>query len=223
MKGTLRVQYFIHKKGTIMTKKEQREAIEIWKMIKHYQADEDLGGCDINADDTYESIKKDYFEDILGYSDTVEIELDLSEEMMSYLYKLSDEQGKIVDEVVLDLLEEFIEQEEIKQEKIDKIFNDKEYRILKIGEKLQEGDEFFCHTTKQFERCTRYFGETIEYNYTIFRRKIAPVQYRLLNLGERILPTDEFYHVQQTKWINPKLDQYKHYVTESHAPYRRKI
>lgn len=60
-------------------------------------------------DTPYEAIKDAYFKHVLDIWDAEEIQLDLSEEILETLYKLSDEKGIPLDEYINDILAQSIQ------------------------------------------------------------------------------------------------------------------
>lgn len=98
-----------------------------------------------------------------------------------------------------------------------------EYRILELGEVIQQGDEYHCMGI--WKPHTDCIGEKVGPSILITRRKLQvtkpeePVNYRLLNLGEVVEEGDEFYE-NQWKSLTASAG---YVITPHHYPFRRKI
>jgi hypothetical protein len=186
-----------------MNKQEQREWIEMGKMLKKlgYQY-----YCY-----KYKDLKIKYFDYILGCKDSEEIELELEPQLLEKLYEMSDEKDIPIDELIMIILVEYMK--EIKKEPKPEII---QYRLLNPGEIIEKGDEFYSVGEGWVKR-------TIYDNLNLVpaRRKIVPITgYRLLNDGEIILESDEYFTA--SNWFPSVLVGIIFY-TKKYVPYRRKI
>ncbi len=129
-----------------------RKAIEIQKMIDKFNeanisvgiwylsnysynditlaglpADITLAGlpvCRVAKEDTYDSLKKKYYELVKKETETEVIPLDLDEDTLTKLYEQADKSGKLIDEYITESLELYLQElndieEDIKQKEME--------------------------------------------------------------------------------------------------------
>lgn len=113
-----------------MDKFESREWVEMGKMFKKLKDVESVDEVMFNfRSDTYDMVKDVYFKEVLGHKETSIVTLDLDEDVWDKLAETADAQDITMDEVVCNLLQEYI----------DKL--PKNYKYLKVGDIIEEGDE----------------------------------------------------------------------------------
>lgn len=108
--------------------KFQRKAIELAKMIKRLHLSRTPfviahgidGGYDIGLDiynfktypngmGLYDAMKDFYFVEELGIDNSENIVFDLDEDVLEFLYEKADKQNKLVDEIIIEVLEDIME------------------------------------------------------------------------------------------------------------------
>lgn len=136
-----------------MTNNEKRMLYEMYKMTKKFKEFFVFSHA-LELKDCYTNIKKTYFEELLQIDKPEEIELDITEELANMLYNMADEQDITVDEVVMNILKEYLEKSETPNDT-----NQEEYYYLKEGDTIQEGDEYFYGYNNWFK--TLYAGSVI--------------------------------------------------------------
>jgi len=108
-----------------------------------------------------------------------------------------------------------------------------EYRLLEVGEMVQEGDECYCGFFRNW-RATDNYGELVCNGGLAYRRKVEPIEepieepihigigYRLLEVGEIIQEGDEFYAESADEWFFTHVGHVSIHNT-GEAKYRRKV
>jgi hypothetical protein len=177
-----------------MTNEDVREYIELGKMIDVFQ--EQGRNLVIEPSDTVDSIKECYFENCLDIEDSEEMTLTLPHVLLEALYKESDERFITVDELVMDIIQQYfneIESDECGSEKTEEQ-EEPQYIYLNHGDVIEEGDVVettsgYCRSVYELE-----VGKEYRNRYIKVKRKIKKEEpkYRYLELGEVIEEGDEF-------------------------------
>ena len=167
----------------------------------------------------YEEVKDLYFRNILHVDEAVNVELSLDEDTTKALFTLADERGVPTDEVIIEAL----------KQKLNKCggyagYPQYEYYYLKMGEYMEEGDEF-CEGNEE-----EWLPVNINLNkgWNVFtngnckvRRKIKTPQYRLLNYCEKVEEGDEWLSTPDNTWYKTVWPFPPVYQIDRRAVYRR--
>jgi hypothetical protein len=97
---------------------------------------------------------------------------------------------------------------------------EKGYRQLKVGEKIQDGDEFFNSKYKIWKK-SKWSGITINELSSTYRRKIE--EYRFLKSDEFIKSDDEYYSPTTESWSKIPRSDIGLRANHDSYQYRRKI
>lgn len=148
-----------------MNKKDNRKWIEMGKMFNKIKT---LGKETYVYDlctEQYDDIKSFYFENYLKIEKISQIEFNLTEEVYNNLCNMADEQDITVDEVVMNILKEYIEKENSKPKSM--------WALLQEGDVTQIGDEFYYPNYNEWiPKGALFAGEIVRKESYPIRRKI---------------------------------------------------
>jgi hypothetical protein len=99
------------------------------------------------------------------------------------------------------------------------------YRILKSGETLQEGDEFWSEIDRAWKK-TKVPGEKAGNGIlcgSTYRRPSPGNGYRFLNIGDRIESSDEYFFECDGAWVPSRMVGLPVDCPEQGRRYRRKL
>jgi hypothetical protein len=191
-----------------MNEKEKREWIEIGKMMKKYHPN--------NTCPYIKTTKEKYFEDFLNIKDSVEIELEFPTDLLNQLYEMSDEKDITIDELINEILKEYMDKIKVKEEI--------QYRLLSIGDIIRENDEFYSDGNGWINIHPSLVGSIYYKELKPCRRKIEIISgYRLLNDGEIFEEGDEYFSLDNYKWYKNGKVPNSIFNSKKHLPVRRKI
>jgi hypothetical protein len=171
----------------------------------------------------YEEVKDLYFRNILNINDYVKVDLSLKEDVYVNLMSQADEREIPFDEIINKALDQVIEKASGHAG-----YPQYEYRYLKLGDYMEEGDEYCEHGKEEEGYLPVHIHHLKQRNIftnssCAVRRKIKKeeLQYRLLNYCEKVEEGDEWLSIPDNTWYKTVWPFPPVYQIDRTAIYRR--